>query len=106
MKKVIVDEEKCIRCGACIQFAETVFKSGPDGQSVPAVDVVSDDDKDAVAAMECCPTSAISLEDASECECEHCECGDDCECGNDCECGDDCECEDCDCEHKCNCENC
>lgn len=103
MKKVIVDEGKCIRCGACINIAQGIFKFGDQGQSVPVVDEVSEDNKDVIAAMECCPTGAISLKDADgdptkkcecgdECECDPCDCEDGCTCGGDCDCG-NCSCE-------------
>ncbi len=98
MKKVIVDESKCIRCGACMGIAEDVFKSGPDGESVPKVDTVADDNNEAVLAMESCPTGAIRLEEVDGCECDPCECGN-------CDCGDSCDCEDCDCE-DCECGSC
>ena len=102
MKKVIVDESKCIRCGACVGIAGEVFKFGQEGESVPKVDTVADDDKDAIMAMESCPTGAIRLEDVTEnesegCECEHCDC-EECECEH-CECGDECHCEHDDCEN-------
>lgn len=104
MKKVIVDESKCIRCGACMQAAEDVFGYGSQGESVPLVDTVSDDNKSAIMAMEGCPTGAITLEDVIEvdgevkkdgCTCPNCKC-DPCECGDDCHCG-ECDCDDCDC---------
>ncbi len=83
MKKVKVDESLCMRCGACMSIASEIFGYGDDGQSVPKVDTVDDDNKDAVNAMEGCPTGAITLEDVNEkeegCECEHCEC-EHCEC--------------------------
>lgn len=90
MKKVSVDESKCICCGACMQIAPEVFGYSDSGTSAPKVDTVSDDDKNALTAMESCPTSAISLEDAGSCTCEECEC-DPCTC-EDCHCG-ECECE-------------
>lgn len=98
MKKVIVDESKCIRCGMCMRAAQDVFTYGSDGESVPLVETVSDDNKDAVIAMEGCPTGAITLEEVdgevTHCECENCEC-DACDCGDDCDC-ESCECEECD----------
>lgn len=89
MKKVIVDESKCIRCGACMQAAEDVFGYGSDGESVPLVDVIEDDNKSAIMAMEGCPTGAIALEDVIEVDGiveEADDCGDDCHCGE-CGCG-------------------
>lgn len=108
MKKVIVDESKCIRCGACMHTASDVFTYGSDGESVPLVETVSDDNKNAILAMECCPTGAITLEEIDDdatyecenCDCDHCECGESCDCGDNCECGDECSCEDCHCDEK------
>ena len=82
MKKVSVDEALCIHCGACMSIAKDIFGYGDDGQSVPKVETVKDDNKDAVTAMESCPTGAISLEnvdetsedECEECDCDHCEC--------------------------------
>lgn len=84
MKKVCVDESKCICCGACMQIAPDVFGYSDNGTSTPKVDTVESDNKNAITAMESCPTSAISLEDVEDCECDPCIC-DDCHCG-DCEC--------------------
>lgn len=81
MKKVIVDDSACICCGACMSMAPDVFGYGASGTSTPKKEFVSDDDKNAIAAMEGCPTSAISLVDAEEnhthcknCNCNPCEC--------------------------------
>ena len=93
MKKVIVDETKCIRCGSCMSIAKDIFGYGEEGESIPLVDTVTDDNKEAIMAMESCPTGAITLENAEEkeCSCDPCEC-EDCHCGDDCSCGEDCEC--------------
>ncbi len=88
MKKVKVDDTACIRCGACMQIAPDVFCYGADGASSPKVDMVEDDNKAAIEAMESCPTSAITLEEAGECKCENCNC-------NPCTCGEECHCEGC-----------
>ena len=80
MKKVKVNEEACIRCGVCMSIAGEVFGSNSAGLSTPKVDEVSDDNKEAIEAMENCPTGAIILEELAEdcncgeCHCEHCEC--------------------------------
>ncbi len=98
MKKVLVDESKCIRCGACMQVDNgKLFGCGPDGESVPLVEFVEDDNKEAIVAMEGCPTGAITLDDVDDCKCENCDC-EDCDCEG-CDC-DPCECDNCDCNHK------
>ncbi len=87
MKKIIVNEEACICCGACMQVAPELFSYGDQGQSVPKKEFVEDDDKDAICAAEGCPTSAISLVESEEkkCNCENCNC-DPCRCGETCDC--------------------
>ncbi len=87
MKKVIVDDSACICCGACMSIAPNVFTYASDNTSSPKKEFVEDGDKDAIAAMEGCPTSAISLVDVDndKCKCENCNC-DPCECGEECSC--------------------
>lgn len=85
MKKVKVDESKCIRCGACMQIAADVFGYGVDGESVPKVETVEDNNENAIMAMEGCPTSAITLEEVGNCKCPDCKC-DPCTCGENCTC--------------------
>lgn len=91
MKKVIVNQDKCIRCGACMYAAPEVFGCGENGESVALVEFVEDDNKDAIMAMEGCPTGAITLEETAEtekqdCHCESCDCGDECHCEEECDC--------------------
>lgn len=76
MKKVKVNQDLCIRCGFCMGQASDVFQANEQGLSEPKVNEVSDDNKNAILAMEGCPTGAISLEDCDceDCHCEHCEC--------------------------------
>ena len=89
MKKIIVDENSCIGCGACISIDPTHFNFSDDGLS----DVISNenlDTEDLTNAIESCPTNAISIgEDNHNCKCS------------------DCSCEVCECtEDACNCEGC
>lgn len=89
MKKVSVNRDACIRCGACYSCASDVFSHDSEGISVVIKDVVEDDNQDAINAMEGCPTGAIVMEDVE---------GDSCSKN-----GDECACEECHCEH-CGCE--
>lgn len=67
MKKVIVDKNKCIGCGACVGLVDQVFEFGDDGLAQVKQDVdfenmnkdLIDEVKDAI---EGCPTEAIKEE--------------------------------------------
>lgn len=107
MKKVCVDESKCIGCGACVAIAPENFDFNDEGYSI----VINENPNEKVQdALEACPVFAISIEDSeievtNECHCENnCECDESCEYDESCECGDDCHCGDvCECndEHCC-----
>lgn len=95
MKKVKVDTDLCITCGACMSTAPDVFGYNDDGTSKVLKDFVEEDDKLAVIACESCPTGAIALEEANDecdCGCDCCDCHED---SDECDC--DCECCSCDC---------
>ncbi len=67
MKKVIVDKEKCIGCGACVGLVDEVFEFGDDDLAQVRDDVNFDDmDSDLIDevkdAIEGCPTEAIKEE--------------------------------------------
>lgn len=110
MKKLYVNEEACIGCGACVAIDGKHFDFNEDGLS----EVISNEEietEECKNAMASCPTNAISYIEENEnchcenCTCEHCECTEDechCEgCNEDsCECGDECHC-----EHNCNCQH-
>lgn len=87
MKKVTVNEDACIACGACMRTAPEVFKFNDMGLSETKKEFIEDDDKNTIIAAEGCPTGAILIEDVKE------------ECNCSCEDG-ECKCENCDCEHK------
>lgn len=94
MKKLILDEEKCIGCGACIALDNKHFDFNDEGLS----SVISQDDlesEDLQNAIHSCPVNAIKLADGDEkCTCDNCHC--DCHCEHD----EECSCEDCHCEHE------
>lgn len=79
MKKISVIKEQCIACGACYGNASDVFASDSDGTSKVIKEYIEDDDNFTISVAENCPTAAIKVEDASECECSNCECSN-CEC--------------------------
>lgn len=108
MKKVKVNEDLCIACGACMQIAPNEFKFNDAGLSEAKVSEVDDNNADVITAMESCPTGAIIVEDSDEkkdcdrnkCECEHCDSNvENSDEKKDCDC-DKCECEHCDCNHE------
>lgn len=85
MKKLVVNEDVCIGCGACVAIDSEHFDFNDEGIS----SIISNDniDTDAVKnAISSCPVNAIKLEEVNseeKCECTHegkCECGDDCKC--------------------------
>ena len=81
MKKLTVDKDKCIGCGACVAIDPDHFDFSDEGYS----EVVKTDALDTAEvknAAESCPTGAIQLS---------CDCDDDCECG--CKDGKDCTCD-------------
>ena len=83
MKKVKVDESKCIGCGACASTAPDYFEFDSHGLSKVKQEVVAEDDKTVTDAMESCPVAAISV----------CGCDENCECG--CQDGKECTCKNC-----------
>lgn len=64
MKKVIVDKDKCISCGACVGLVDSVFEFGDDDLAQVKEDVNFENMDESLAeevkdAVESCPTSAI-----------------------------------------------
>lgn len=86
MKKLNVNKDICIGCGACVAIDPEHFDFDDNGYS----DVISNENvesENAMNAISSCPVQAISLK--KECNCEN---------GGECDCGDDCHCEHCNCE--------
>ena len=95
MKKIFVNEEACIGCGACVAIDGEHFDFNDDGLS----EVISNeniDSENAKNAISSCPTNAINYieEENDDCECEDCHCGKECECHQD----NECNCEHCNCD--------
>lgn len=72
MKKVKVNKDLCIGCGACQAIIDSVFQIGEDGlaetmEDSNAIDTMEEETKETVMdALEGCPTSAIYLEEEKE----------------------------------------
>ena len=89
MKKLYVNEEACIGCGACVAIDSEHFDFNDDGLShvINNENIESEEAKNAISS---CPTNAISYIENDKCNCENCNC-DDCHCDeNSCHCN-DCE---------------
>lgn len=91
MKKIIVNDETCIGCGACIAIDSEHFDFDSDGRSC-AISNENLNSDDLSNAIESCPVAAISIEE-SECNCGQCEGEEsydsDCQCScNECHCCD------------------
>lgn len=101
MKRVCVDQNKCIGCGACVAINPENFDFNDDGLS----EVKDENPVDkTIEAVEACPVFAISIEDVCECKDDkECTCENECKCGDNCTCGDECKCHE---NHECNCEEC
>jgi len=85
MKKIVIEKEKCMQCGACVGVDGEHFDFADDGFST----VISQENLDSVQlvnAIESCPTGAISIKDS-------------CDCGCGCDDKETCECENCDCKN-------
>ena len=103
MKKLFVNEEACIGCGACVAIDGEHFDFNDDGLS-EVINNENIDGENTKNAISSCPTNAISyIEEKTEaCECEHCECVE-CHCGDACDCSAGCDCNQ---DSECNCEHC
>ncbi len=96
MKKVTVNKDVCIGCGACMHIAGDVFGYDESGLSKVKIDSVPDDNDKVVMAAESCPTGAIKVENGAKTKEDNCD--GDCNCEDDCDCG-----EECTCDHECGC---
>ena len=62
MKKIIVDKNKCIGCGACEGFEPDVFELNDEGLAECIMDEITEDYEDLTKdAVRQCPTEAIDL---------------------------------------------
>lgn len=90
MKKIKVNEDACIGCGACVAIDSEHFAFNDEGLS----SVISNNNlesEDLINSIDSCPTSAISITE-EDCDCEECNCNDECNCDENCECTADSNC--------------
>ncbi len=92
MKKIKVNSDACIGCGACVAIDSEHFAFNDEGLS-KAINQDNLESEDLKNAIDTCPTSAISILESDEeesnleentCECEACDCKHDkkCECNH------------------------
>lgn len=62
MKKVIVDQDKCIGCGACVSTANETFDFNEDGLSTVINDTVTEAVEN-IVNDNVCPVDAISIDE-------------------------------------------
>ncbi|MCM1052972.1 MAG: ferredoxin [Ruminococcus sp.] len=90
MKKIIVNEDACIGCGACVAIDPEHFAFNDEGLS----HCISNENLESevlMSAIDSCPTSAISIKEVqneepedeveSSSECEDCYCSESENCG-------------------------
>ena len=61
MKKIELDKDLCIGCGACMEIDKDVFGYGSDGLSELKKEIVDENNSSVLLAVESCPTGAIKL---------------------------------------------
>ena len=65
MKKIVVDQDKCICCGSCVSIDEKHFDFSEDGKSITKSQE-NLEDSNLKDAIETCPVNAITIEDNEE----------------------------------------
>lgn len=103
MKKLVVSEDTCISCGACMQIDEEHFDFSSKGLST----VISQENLDSEIlkqAIDACPVAAISIvendeedNNTADMENENNEPSNDCNCDSECSCDHETKCENCKC---------
>lgn len=88
MKKIVVDKEKCIKCGACVAIVPNTFDFDEEGFSKVINESVNED---AMSGLEACPVIAISVVGDDSCNCAN---------GETCTCEETCECTNCSCDSE------
>lgn len=100
MKKINVNPDACIGCGACVAIDPEHFAFNDEGLS-HAISKENLESAELANAIDSCPTSAISLEEAQECNCgDECNCTDEENCGCHHEENSECGCDCCDACHN------
>lgn len=78
VKKICVNQEKCIGCGACVAIDPEHFEFNDEGKS----SVISNENvenENVLNAIESCPTGAISLSEENKEETQECNCCQECD---------------------------
>ena len=93
MKKLYVDENSCIGCGACVALDDEHFGFNDQGLST-VISTENIDEESIQNIVDSCPTNAIKYNPNGEnCNCnEECNCDDDCQCDENCQCNENCHC--------------
>ena len=65
MKKIMIDQKKCIGCGLCTAIAPKTFKLGKNGKAEITSQKV-DSEKIIKDAIEACPVKAIGFEKSDQ----------------------------------------
>jgi ferredoxin len=63
MRKIIVDQKRCIGCGTCVILAPKTFKMGKGGKS-EVINEKGNSKEDIQNAVDSCPVSAISYKNS------------------------------------------
>ncbi len=85
MKKIKVNQDACIGCGACVAIDSEHFQFNDEGLS-SVVNNENLESEELRNAIDSCPTSAISMtENEADAEANNCNEDSDCDC-KDCEC--------------------
>lgn len=82
MKKVKVNEDACIGCGACVSIDPEHFDFNEEGLS-EVKNQENIESEELANAMESCPTNAIYYDECDNCHCENCHCDENNNCGCD-----------------------
>ncbi len=62
MKKVTINQDLCIGCGACTGIAADVFTLNDEGKAEVAAEVTADNEASVEEAVAGCPVQAIEAE--------------------------------------------
>lgn len=111
MKKIVVNEDACIGCGACVAIDSSHFAFNDEGLS-HAISNENLESEELLSAIESCPTSAISIIEETDVNGEQKEdeySSEECECEKKKSHESDCQCSNYQCEkkeaHGCDCQN-
>lgn len=67
MKKLKVNKDACISCGACVGMVSEVFEFGEDDRAQAKIEIVPEElQEEVMDAVDGCPTSAITYEEENE----------------------------------------